>query len=186
VGFLGPGPLRVHLEHARTYGSLIPSDAKRLIDLGSGGGLPGLPLLADAADMTGVLLDAASKRTAFLVWAAVELGISERVSVVTARAEVAAHELEHRGQYDVVACRGFGPPAHTIECSAGFLAEGARLLISEPPHRRQWSTEALESIGLAHTETSNGVAVFRRIRPVPDEIPRTIKRMQKRPLPVEA
>jgi len=164
---------------------MIPSDANRLIDLGSGGGLPGIPLLADAEEMTGVLLDAASKRTAFLVWAAVELGISDRVRVVTDRAEVAAHAVEHRGQYDVVACRGFGPPAHTIECSAGYLAEGGRLLISEPPDRRQWSNEILVSIGLAHTETANGVAVFERVGPVPDNIPRTIKRMQKQPLAVE-
>ena len=186
VGFLGPGPLRVHLEHARSYGSLIPPDARRLIDLGSGGGLPGIPLLADAHDMTGVLLDAASKRTAFLVWAAVELGISHRVSVVTERAEVAAHEEAHRGQYDVVVCRGFGPPAHTIECSAAYLSLGGRLLISEPPDRRQWSSDVLESIGLTHTETSNGVAVFSRVGMVPDAIPRTIKRMQKDPLGVEA
>jgi len=186
VGFLGPGPLRVHLEHARSYGSLIHPDATSLIDLGSGGGLPGVPLLADAPHMTGVLLDAASKRTAFLVWAAVELGISDRVRAVTARAEVAAHELDHRAQYDVVVCRGFGPPTHTIECSAGFLAEGGRLLISEPPARRQWNGETLASIGLAHSETTNGVAVFERIGPVPDEIPRTIKRMQRQPLTVEA
>lgn len=186
MGFLGPGPLRVHLEHARSYGSLIPHDAKRLIDLGSGGGLPGIPLLADAVDMTGVLLDAASKRTAFLVWAAVELGISDRVDVVTARAEVAAHENVHRGHYDVVACRGFGPPAHTIECSAGYLADGGRLLISEPPDRRQWSDEVLAGIGLTHTETSNGVAVFTRTGLVPDHIPRTIRKMQKDPLAVES
>lgn len=178
--------MRVHLDHARSYGSLIPSDASRLIDLGSGGGLPGIPLLADAPNMTGVLLDAASKRTAFLVWAAVELGIADRVDVVTARAEEAAHDADHRGLYDVVACRGFGPPAHTIECSAGFLTDGGRLLISEPPDRRQWSHEALEAIGLTHAETSNGVAMFQRIGPVPDTIPRTIRRMQKKPLPVEA
>ena len=177
--------MRVHLDHARTYGGLIQPGAKRLIDLGSGGGLPGLPLLADAGGMSGVLLDAASKRTAFLVWAAVELGISDRVSVVTARAEAAAHEAEHRGLYDVVACRGFGPPAHTIECSSGYLAEGGRLLISEPPDRRQWNNEVLESIGLAHAETSDGVAVFERIGLVPDTIPRTIKRIQRDPLAVE-
>lgn len=165
---------------------MIPSDASRLIDLGSGGGLPGLPLLADCTNMTGVLLDAASKRTAFLVWAAVELGLSDRVAVVTARAEAAAHDPDHRGQYDVVACRGFGPPALTIECSAGFLGLGGRLLISEPPDRRQWNNEVLESIGLAHAETSDGVAMFVRVGSIPDTVPRAIKRMQGTPLVVEA
>lgn len=165
---------------------MIPPDASRLIDLGSGGGLPGLPLLADCINMTGVLLDAATKRTAFLVWAAVELGLSDRVTVMTARAEVAAHDPLHRGHYDVVACRGFGPPALTIECSAGFLAPGGRLLISEPPARRRWNNEVLESIGLEHSETSAGVAMFLRVGAIPDTVPRAIKRMQGSPLAVEA
>ncbi len=185
MGFLGPGPLRVHLEHARSYGSLIPASARTLVDLGSGGGLPGLPLLADDGDLQGVLLDAASKRTGFLVWAAVELGIADRVEIVTVRAEQAAHDPVHRCSYDVVVCRGFGPPALTIECSAGFVAEDGRLLISEPPVRRSWDNEVLAGIGLAHEVTTDGVALFRRVGPPPLATPRAFKRMQKQPLKVE-
>jgi 16S rRNA (guanine527-N7)-methyltransferase len=185
VGFLGPGPLRVHLDHARSYGAQIPASARSLVDLGSGGGLPGLPLLADHTHLRGVLLDAASKRTAFLVWAAVELGLADRVDVVTARAEQAAHDRLHRCRYDVVVCRGFGPPALTLECSAGFVADDGRLLISEPPDRRRWNNAVLAEIGLGHETTSEGVAVFRRIAPPPDATPRSYKRMQKQPLEVE-
>ena len=185
MGFLGPGPLRVHLEHARRYGERIPDRARRLIDLGSGGGLPGVPLLFDRPNMTGVLLDAASKRTAFLVWAVVELGMADRVDVVTARAEEAAHQPEHRGDFDVVVCRGFGPPGVTIECSAGFMADGGRLLISEPPERRQWDNGLLATIGLVHQSTEHGVAQFDRIAPVPETTPRSAKRMQRSPLAVE-
>ena len=171
VGFLGPGPLRVHLDHARSYGSLIPASARSLIDLGSGGGLPGLPLFADNPGLRGALLDAATKRTAFLVWAAVELGVADRVDVITARAEQAAHDPVHRRQYDVVACRGFGPPALTIECSAGFVADDGCLLISEPPERRSWDNEVLAGIGLCHETTAGGVALFRRIAPRPPQLP---------------
>lgn len=87
--------------------------------------------------------------------------------------------------YDVVVCRGFGPPALTIECSAGFLADGGRLLISEPPDRRQWDNDTLEGIGLRHAETRNGVAMFRRTGAIPITVPRAIKRMQRQPLAVE-
>jgi 16S rRNA (guanine527-N7)-methyltransferase len=186
VGFLGPGPLRVHIEHARRYEARLASSARHLIDLGSGGGLPGLPLLLARPDMTGVLLDAAAKRTAFLVWASVELGIADRVEVVTARAEVAAHQGELRGAFDVAVCRGFGPPAITLECSAGYVAEGGQVLISEPPVRREWNNAELESVGLRHASTSDGVAEFRRVGPIPSGTPRTAKQMQRRPLEVEA
>ncbi len=186
VGFLGPGPLRVHLDHARTFGHLIPSSARTLVDLGSGGGLPGLPLLADRPELSGVLLDAATKRTAFLVWATTELELQERVSVVTARAEDAAHRAELRGSFDVVVCRGFGPPAVTIECSAGFVADDGRLLISEPPAYRSWDNDVLASIGLEHQSSEHGVAVFARIGATPMTTPRSAKRMQNKPLKVRS
>lgn len=185
VGFLGPGPLRVHLDHARSYGRLVPPTASHLIDLGSGGGLPGLPLLLDRPELRGVLLDAASKRTAFLVWASVELGLASRVQVVTARAEEAARQPDLRGTFDVVVCRGFGPPAITLECSAGFVVEHGRVLISEPPERRQWDNDVLATIGLRHVTTEHGVAQFDRVGVLPDATPRSAKRMQREPLAVE-
>ena len=185
VGFLGPGPLRVHLDHARAYGTQLPPDTRRLIDLGSGGGLPGVPLLADRPEVEGVLLDAAAKRTAFLVWATVELGLGDRVEVITDRAEVAAHRSDLRATFDAVVCRGFGPPAITIECACGYLRLGGRLLISEPPERREWDTNGLATVGLAHVGTVDGVAAFERVGDVPASTPRSQKRMTRTPLAVE-
>ena len=184
VGFLGPGPLRVHLEHARCYGSLIPHDARSLIDLGSGGGLPGLPLLVDRPSMTCVLLDAAAKRTAFLVWATIELGLDDRVEVVTERAEIAAHRPKWRERFDVVVGRGFGPPSVTLECAAGFVCQNGRVLISEPPERRRWNNTVLESIGLRHVVTEEGVARFDRTGPLPGSIPRATNKLRRDPLEV--
>ena len=92
--------------------------------------------------------------------------------VITERAEVAARGVEHRATYDVVACRGFGPPALTIECSAGFLSPGGTLLISEPPDRRFWNPIALASVGLEHTDTHDGIARFTRIGELPASAPR--------------
>jgi 16S rRNA (guanine527-N7)-methyltransferase len=182
VGFLGPGPLRVHLDHAAAYARHLPESGGRLIDLGSGAGLPGLPLLVHRPDLEGVLLDAAQKRVSFLVWALTELGLDDRVTAVTARAEEAAHEETHRQRYDVVVCRGFGPPATTIECSVGYLAEGGRLLVSEPPHGRAWPEDALASIGLRLDPRSDDIAVFERVGPLPERIPRRAKLISRQPL----
>lgn len=186
MGFLGPGPLRVHLDHARSFGLVMPDSARTLIDLGSGGGLPGLPLLADRPELAGVLLDAASKRTAFLVWATTELGLQDRIQVVTARAEEAAHRPELRGAFDVVVCRGFGPPALTIECSVGFVSVEGGLLISEPPEYRTWDNDTLATVGLEHRSSEHGIARFDRIGPTPTSTPRSAKRMQRDPLKVRS
>lgn len=147
--------------------------------------MPGLPVVADLPELSGVLLDASAKRTAFLVWAAIEVGIADRVDVMTDRAEQAAHRPELRTQFDVAVCRGFGPPAVTIECAAGFVAERGRLLISEPPVLRRWNNDILATVGLRHVETVDGVARFDRVGPTPGTTPRTSKQMKRAPLPVE-
>ncbi len=192
VGFLGPGPFRAHRDHAAVYTANVPSEAERFIDLGSGGGVPGLPLLVDRPDMTGVLLDAAQKRCSFLVWAATELGISDRVTVIQGRAEEKAHDADLRAAFDVVVCRGFGPPAITVECSLGYLKPGGRLLISEPPDLRPWPKDVLSGIGLAQRPPSSeagpreddvaGIAVFERVGDLDPSLPRPARQQKRTPL----
>lgn len=181
VGFLGPGPLRVHLEHARNYAPLILAGAEKVIDLGSGGGLPGLPLFVDRPELAGVLLDAAQKRGSFLLWALAELGLTDRVTVVVGRAEEVAHDPNYRSQFDAVVCRGFGPPAITVECSVGYLGTKGRLLISDPPERRAWNETGLAELGVRHVETTSGVALFERTGPLDDALPRSARAMKRSP-----
>ena len=57
LGFLGPGPVTAHVEHARGYLSYV-ADGGTVLDLGSGGGVPGLVLAHDRPDGHFVLLDA--------------------------------------------------------------------------------------------------------------------------------
>ncbi len=165
AGFLGPGPLRVHSDHARAFGDPIPNEARRLLDLGSGGGLPGLPLFVRLPRLGGVLLDASEKRCAFLSWAVAELGLLDRVSVRRGRAEELAYDPELRASFDVVTCRGFGPPAASIEGAIGFLADRGRLVISEPPAGRVWSEGGLAAIGLRQVDLREA----RQHSPTPDQ-----------------
>lgn len=181
VGFLGPGPLRVHSDHAERFVDAVP-EAGRLLDLGSGAGLPGLPVLLARPGLEGVLLDASEKRCAFLTWAIVELDLADRVVVEHARAEIAGHDERLRGQFAVVTCRGFGPPPQTVECGAAFLQPGGRLLISEPPERRPWPTEALQDLGLTVDTTFEGVVSFVLDGDYASRYPRPIKQQRRRPL----
>jgi 16S rRNA (guanine527-N7)-methyltransferase len=95
-------------------------------------------------------LDAQRKRTAFLEEVVEDLGLGDRVEVVTERAEVLARSDEHRGTYDLVVARSFGPPPVTAECGSPLLRSGGLLVVSEPPTGSQdrWPTEGLAGLGL--------------------------------------
>ena len=132
-GFLGPGPLAPQIEHARGFASTVERTPESFLDLGSGGGLPGLVLATVWPDATGVLLDAMTRRTDFLRDACARLGIEDRIRVVCSRAEDAARDPGLRGRFDLVVARSFGSPAVTAECAAGYLAPDGAAVISEPP-----------------------------------------------------
>jgi 16S rRNA (guanine527-N7)-methyltransferase len=161
LGFLGPGPVEFHVEHARAFVGLV-SAGRRVLDLGSGGGLPGLVLLHACPQLERlVLLDAMERRGDFLRWAVAELRAPSTVQVVTSRAEPAARTTDLRGQFDIVVARSFGRPAVTAECSVGFLeGPGARLLVSEPPEPDvgRWPDAGLTTLGLRAEQRHEGAA----------------------------
>ena len=78
--------------------SLIAAGS-RVVDVGSGAGLPGIPLAIHRPDLSITLLEPLLRRATFLTEAVAELGLSDRVTVVRGRAE------EHRERYHVVTAR---------------------------------------------------------------------------------
>lgn len=154
LGMFGPGAVEGQLAHAEAFVELALADAGELpwpfLDLGSGGGLPGL-VLAQRPGAHGALLDAQHRRAEFLTEAVADLGLDDTITVAAARAEDAARHPEHRGQYGLVTARSFGAPAVTAECAAGFLRAGGRLAVSEPPGGAptRWSAPGLETLGLS-------------------------------------
>jgi 16S rRNA (guanine527-N7)-methyltransferase len=187
LGLLGPGPIAPQLDHARAFVRAVPSGS-RLLDLGSGGGLPGLVIFADRADVHGVLLDATQRRCDFLREACARLDVADRATVVCARAEEAARLPEWREAFGVVTARSFGPPAVTAECSIGFLRPGGELLVSEPPEPSpdRWPPDALARLGLtAEPVPEAEPAHLIRLRvaePVDPRWPRRVGIPRKRPL----
>jgi 16S rRNA (guanine527-N7)-methyltransferase len=195
LGFFGPGDIRRHRAHADAFVALAleqlgdaPPDT--FLDLGSGGGLPGLVLAAAAPESRGTLLDAQLRRTAFLVQAVRELGWEDRIQVVTARAEDAARDPAHRGRYSLVTARSFAAPAITAECAAGLLTPGGHLVVSEPPDATsdRWHATALAELGfdppvpsIAHRSGAT-IAVLTLPGTTPDRYPRRPGIPAKRPL----
>jgi 16S rRNA (guanine527-N7)-methyltransferase len=136
---LGPGPLDIQLRHSEGFvvvsRRLWPDGPTPpvLLDLGSGGGLPGLVVAVRWAEVSLVLIDSHGRRTAFLSDAVRRLGLEDRVSVRQDRAEVAGRDPELRGHFDGVLARSFGRPAVVAECAAPLLRPGGWLIVSEPP-----------------------------------------------------
>src|SRR5438477_6931190 len=79
-------------------------DAKRLVDVGSGGGLPGLPLKIARPELAVTLVEADSGKAAYLVQACARLGLLD-VEVVARRAEEAGHDARYRESFDVAVAR---------------------------------------------------------------------------------
>ena len=133
LGFLGPGEPWIHVEHALAFARAVPQAPTHALDLGSGGGVPGL-ILARLVwpDASWCLLDGSVKRVAFLETAHRPTGPGERVVAQAGRAEEVGRGAE-RASFDLVVARSFGPPAVVAECAAPFLVVGGHLVVSEPP-----------------------------------------------------
>jgi 16S rRNA (guanine527-N7)-methyltransferase len=186
-GFLGPGPLEPQIEHARGFAGSQGRAPDSFLDLGCGGGLPGLVLVSMWPSAGAVLLDAMVRRAEFLEEACARLGTSDRVRVVCARAEDAARAPELRAQFDLVTARSFGPPAVTAECAVGFLRLGGRLVVSEPPEDspQRWPESGLSALGLAMVAPATAAhryAVIERSGGLDDRFPRRVGVPGKRPI----
>ena len=192
LGFLGPGPVGPHIEHAAGFATAIESTGngppREAADLGSGGGVPGLALALRFADCRWILIESGMRRAAFLREAVARLGLAGRVSVVEARAEVVGRNSQWRNRLELVTARGFGPPAVVAECGAPLLMAGGRVVVSEPPGGRspRWPPDAVAVLGLAvgPTVTTEGASyqVLRQVTACPDRYPRRVGMPAKRPL----
>src|SRR5579863_6823424 len=189
--FIGPAAIADQIAHAEGFAACWedeePLPPQRLLDIGSGGGLPGLVLLT-RWDSPTVLLDSMIRRTDFLrevfAWPDAPTG----ALVVTQRAESAARRDEYSDSFDLVTARSFGPPAVTAECATRFLALGGRLIVSEPPEESgdvRWDSAGLAQLGLRSLGRRRHGAAFQvleKVSPAPDEFPRAVGTPAKRPL----
>jgi len=106
---------------------LVAGEAPRLVDVGSGGGMPGLPLKIAFPALRLTLVESVNKKADFLRQTVEQLGLPE-VSVVAERAEVAGRLEEHRDTYDWATARALGSLPVVLELCAPFLAPGGLLV----------------------------------------------------------
>jgi 16S rRNA (guanine527-N7)-methyltransferase len=190
-GFLGPEPVEHHIEHSRDLADAIGGFRGTFLDLGSGGGVPGLVLAMSWPVADGVLLESHHRRCEFLEAAVERLDLGDRVGVRGGRAEDLARDPALRGRVDLVVARAFGRPAVTAECAVGFLRAGGRLVVTEPPKGtsqllERWPEDRLGDLGLGPASPLRsgvaGVAVLVAVGEPAEQWPRRVGRPAKSPL----
>jgi 16S rRNA (guanine527-N7)-methyltransferase len=115
-----------HLLNCAAVAELIQPGA-RVVDVGSGAGLPGLALAIARPDLSVVLLEPLARRTSFLVEVVEALGLAGSVSVVRSRAEEAVGRLP-AGPADVATARAVAPLDRLAGWCLPLVKVGGRLL----------------------------------------------------------
>ena len=165
----------------------------RLVDVGTGGGFPGLVLSIAEPQLRVMLMDATRKKTAYLERAAAELALD--VEVLQARAEDAAHEPELRESFDIAVCRALGPWPVVLEltlpfCRTGGMLFGQRGADGGPEAASHAETAALlggrvagvEQVGTEAGLENCHVVVVEKVESTVDRYPRKAGIPAKRPL----
>lgn len=136
---------------------LAPDDT--LIDIGTGGGLPGIPIAIARPDLRVTLLEATGKKADCLRRFVAELGL-DNVSIVNARAEEAGRDDAHRQHYDVAICRAVGPMAELLEYCLPLVRVGGFVLAIKGPKVEDELKTAGDAIDLLGGGTLQAVDAY--------------------------
>ena len=163
LGTLGRMPIADVIAHARHFVTALVGVSGRVIDIGTGAGVPGLVIAVDRPDLMMTLADRREARMDALARGVAAMGIGDRAKVVTADIAELGLDSEHHQKYDAVVCRGFGPPEVTATLARPLLKNGGSLLVSEPPSPdpSRWPSDLLERLGFDPPEYLPGVVRLR-------------------------
>lgn len=118
-------PMQMVTHHLLDSLAAVPAfvTAHNVLDVGSGGGLPGIVLAIVRPDMNVSMIDTVHKKTAFLTQVKAELGLVN-VTVYTARVE----QLQVSDKFDVITSRAFADLSDFVNWSCHLLADGGRYI----------------------------------------------------------
>lgn len=166
--------------------SLGAGSAIQALDIGSGGGFPGVVLAIAYPSWTWTLLDARARRVEFLRTATQKLEL-DNVKVVAARAENWIRETDSRQGFQVVTMRAVAPLRVSLELGLPYVSVGGALLLAQGKSGRDDLLAAesfVVSLGgrveswISHAPT-RATVVVRKVRPTPLQFPRTAKVLGK-------
>ncbi len=160
------------------------SQMTNVVELGSGGGIPGFVVAAAISSCRLTCIESDERRVDHLWWAVHHLKLADRIVVIHARAEAAAHDDKLRGVFDACIARSFAPLPIAVEVACGFLRVGGHAFVSVPQDDRSVVIRAqpLETVGLKEVRDLDGL--FHGIQQMlpRERYPRTEKQSRRHPL----
>ena len=180
----------------------LTADKLTLLDLGSGGGFPGLPLAVALPARCASLVDSIGKKAAFLKVAASAVADVVQVDVLAQRAEDLAEEFDQREAWDIVTARAVGSVAEVAELGLPLVRIGGHVVAwkSAGPEAGKVESEMADAkriIGLAGGDKTRVIelpaaeriglpghclVVIDKVRSTPDGYPRGAGERRRRPL----
>ena len=166
---------RVLLEDSLAGVELVRRFAGPVVDVGSGGGAPGIPLAAALPDREVALLEANGRKCDFLERWTAELA---NLRVVCGRAEEQAVDM-----YGVAVAKALAPPPVAAEWCLPLVApRGAVVLFVGPTAEEARVARVAEQLAAEPVEAPAGFLVLRKVGPTPEGFPRRPGAARKRPL----
>lgn len=183
---------RLHFLDCAALLSLADFAGKRVIDIGSGAGFPGLALKVACPEMEITLLDSLDKRIGFLKSLTEKLGLSD-VECVHMRAEEAP--AGYRQSYDIALSRAVARLSILSELCLPFVKVGGCFIAMKGPDCAQELGEAKKAIALLGGEVADvkdytipgsdithSAVIIRKVKDSPSRYPRRWAQIKKQPL----
>ena len=169
-------------------------EAGKIIDVGTGGGFPGVPLAIAAPDKEFILMDSLNKRLKIIDELCGQIGIGN-VTTVHARAEELAKNKAHREQYDLCVSRAVANMATLAEYCLPFIKIGGCLMAYKGPDAEREVEEARKALYLLGGQVEeiregnlkefgidHKVVIIKKVKNTPSKYPRKAGTPAKEPL----
>ncbi|MCI5534299.1 MAG: 16S rRNA (guanine(527)-N(7))-methyltransferase RsmG [Firmicutes bacterium] len=169
-------------------------NARKIIDVGTGAGFPGIPLAIMSADKNFVLMDSLGKRLKIIDELCAEAGISN-VETIHARAEELARNKQHREKYDLCVSRAVANMAVLAEYCLPFIKVGGCLMAYKGPEAAEEAEAAKNAIkllggnlaeiydaSLEKYDISHKIVVIKKVKNTVSKYPRKAGTPTKEPL----
>jgi 16S rRNA (guanine527-N7)-methyltransferase len=170
------------------------SEGLRVIDIGTGAGLPGIPLKIVFSGINLTLLEATAKKATFLEHLVSGLGL-DRVAIAIGRAEDIGRDNRYRERFDLALSRAVAPLPVLVELALPFCSVGGVCIAQKKGDigkEMAQARQAIEIMGgnlrevklvaLAELNDERCLVIIDKIRPTPPEYPRRPGRPTKRPI----